>query len=302
MKNWKLISLLFVFVIGLQTQASVTGSNGGGCGEAPQKTERELEKERQEREKRAPLEMEISLKLNQALRMYGSDVVIVGRMGSDLSDRNFRNPRRLQFTHAGFAVYDQEAGQWYFDHLLNTCGGPSSDLYKQSLLQFFQDSPFDYDTRIIVPTKEVQEKIKFVLDSDLRDNLHHRQYSKIAYPFSTRYQNSNQWLLELIGAAQILAEEDLHPTQINRNNVQHFLHDNGYVPTTAILGALEGFFGAGLGIGTGDGTNTHFDDQPRRYKPQFVSVESIELYLKRAQALETSLTICLGTNVGESCR
>lgn len=301
MKNWKLIPLLLILVTGLQSQASVSGSNGNACGEAPQKSERELEKEKQERQRRAPLEMAISLKLNQALRTYGSDVVIVGRMGSDLSDREFRNPRRVKYTHAGFAVYDHEAGQWYFDHLLNTCGGPSSDLYKQSLLQFFQDSPFDYDTRVIVPTKEVQEKIRFALDSDLRDKLHHRDYSKIAYPFSTKYQNSNQWLLELIGAAQLMAEEGLGPDDINRSLVQNFLYQNGYIPTTAILGGFEGFFGAGLGIGTGEGTNTHFDDQPKRYKPQFVSVESIEFYLQKMNVLEAALTICLDQNVGEKC-
>ncbi len=84
-----------------------------------------------------------------------------------------------------------------------------------------------------------------------RLRLHEPRYSEIAYPWSTRYQNCNQWVLETIAEA-------LDPQAVaNRADAQVWLRAEGYRATTLHVSPLEQF-GAQL-----FSTNIAFDDHPQ---------------------------------------
>ena len=192
------------------------------------------------------LENEATRALTVALDREAQSGALIARTGSDLSSLRFED-ERPRFTHVGIAVYEQ--GEWWVHQLLNTHEGPEGHLYRQPLIDFFRDDPIDYDTALLVPSLELQDALRQVVSSRLRSKLYTPRYSRVAYPFSTRYINSNQWVAELIGAAQGGGS--------TRVEVQRFLHDRGLRPSTL------------LGVGPAQQLwarlrtrNTYFDDHP----------------------------------------
>ena len=76
--------------------------------------------------------------LDQQLNHRSDDMVILARIGSDISEHG------LKYTHAGLALRT-EGGRWLVTHQLNECGTGRSMLRRQGLLQFLLDDPHAYD-------------------------------------------------------------------------------------------------------------------------------------------------------------
>ena len=108
--------------------------------------------------------LDMALGLLDFLEANARMVALVSRAGSDLSEYRFRDPKRQKYTHAGFAWKSSRDGRWRFKHALNVCAGPSSQLFVQSLVQFFDDDPHFYDLRIAIPSLALQESIVKVLE------------------------------------------------------------------------------------------------------------------------------------------
>src|SRR5713226_3155735 len=159
-------------------------------------------------------------------------------------------------------------------HELNRCATASSAVFDEGLGNFFLDDPFAYEALLLFPSRDTQEKLAHLLSSMLPGQFHQQAYSMIANPWSTRYQNSNQWMLELLAAA-------LAPggTVSTRAQVQQWLRQHGYIPSEVHVSALqrlgERVFSA----------NVQFDDHlladriAGRY--QVVTVESVVRFLTR---------------------
>ena len=64
---------------------------------------------------------------------------------------------------------------------------------------------------LLFPSPENQERVIRALGTALPASMYHPGYSMVAYPWSTRYQNSNQWLLE------VLAENGLQSSDAVRD-------------------------------------------------------------------------------------
>lgn len=210
----------------------------------------------------------MAVKLRDVLNDSGAKVAIVGRVGSDISDQG------LRYTHAGFVQRDHPKGRWVFVHLLNSCGSNSSGIYDEGLINFFIDDPFSYDAVIAVPTPQLQDSLDSVLKGPTVTALHNPSYSMIAYPFAAKYQNSNQWLLEVLAAAQMGAEPLL-----SRDKAQAFHKSKGYNGDRVSISAFRRL-GAGLFR-----ANVQFDDHPdsdaRKGKYMVVTVRSVIRYLER---------------------
>ena len=192
------------------------------------------------------LEEAMGKRLRETLDDHAAHAALISRIGSDLSRHEFEDEKPL-YTHSAFAV--REGRGWCVHHLLNTREGPTGHLYRQTLADFFRDDPWKYQSAVLVPSETLQRGIAAVLRSPIGQRLHTRRYSRVAYPFSTRYQNSSQWMIEVIGAAQGGAGD--------RRDVQAYLGSRGLAPsvlrTTGILGqTLAGWFLP----------NTRFDDHP----------------------------------------
>ena len=206
---------------------------------------------------------------------------IVSRAGSDLSEYRFRHPTRQKYTHAGFAWKSSRDGWWRFKHALNVCGGPTSELFEQSLVQFFDDAPHLYDFRVAVPSLALQERIVEVLEDEAASQrLHISSYSTIANPFRAEYQNSNGWVLAVIASAQSGGR--------TYREVQDHYRGAGYVPSEVRLGFFKK-------LGAGFIANATTRDHPLRLVGgwyRFVSAASLERYLAHTDEPVGRTEIC----------
>lgn len=203
-----------------------------------------------------------------ALDASGAQVVLLARVGQDLSAYG------LRWSHMAFAVHDEQAHAWRVVHKLNTCGTPRSGLYRQGLAEFFMDDPWRYEAAYVVPAPAVQHALQPLLaDNAELTALHTPRYSMVAYPWSQRYQQSNQWLLETLAMA--MAPEQVH----ERDQALAWLRLHGYQPTTLHLSAFQRL-GADLGA-----PNVFFDDHPpaRRLVGHIdtVTVDSVFAFVQR---------------------
>ena len=220
----------------------------------------------------------------KALDASGASVVVLARAGQDLTKY------RLRYSHLGFAyrIDDAQGGHvWRVLHKLNECGSAQADIYRQGLGEFFLDDLWRFQAAWVVPTPEVQEKLlKLLLDEPQSLRLHLRRYNMVAYPWSTQYQQSNQWAIETLAMA-LTAGTDQSVT--TRAQAQEWLRDKGYRPSVLRIGALTRL-GARL-----TAANVAFDDHPdeKRYSDQIetVTVDSVFAWFTKAGLTTQALVV-----------
>jgi hypothetical protein len=206
----------------------------------------------------------VQTRLNES----GSDVALLARVGQDLSEYG------LHYSHVGIAFRTAPDQPWRVVELLNQCGTANSDLWSDGLGNFFLDDMFKFDALIAVPPPALREKIAARLrqPAQLRQ-LHNANYNMVAYPFSTRYQNSNQWVLENLAAA-----EPKDTTITTREQAQAWLQLAGYKPTELHIGPLKRLGGRMFKA------NIAFDDHPNelRFSDRIntVTVDSVLGFLR----------------------
>ncbi|WP_394779512.1 DUF2145 domain-containing protein [Undibacterium sp.] len=189
--------------------------------------------------------MELALRTRQALDDSGAQLAFIGRVGQDLSKYH------LRYSHMGIVWRDSPKGRWIVVHELNQCGTAESALYNEGLGNFFLDNMFAYEALVIIPEPDVQQKMIALMSSDAPKRLHMQHYNMLAYPFSELYQNSNQWVLEMLAAAG--AKDAAIDT---RSQAQAWLKMTGYHATTLDIPAMTRL-GARMFR-----ANVAFDDQP----------------------------------------
>lgn len=229
-----------------------------------------------------PEEFRAAVQLGHAVRetldSLDAEVAIVARAGQDLSSWG------LRYSHAGFAWRDHPVGRWQVVHLLNECGTDRSALYVEGLANFFGDV-VRAEARIVVPPSAVGQRIAALFASGEASRLHEPSYSMVAYVFSTRYQNSNQWLLEVYAAA---AQQD---GKLDRTTAQRWLKANGFSPITVEVPAWKRLGGRMFRA------NIAFDDHPfgRRMAGHIdtTTVDSIIQFLERRGEVSASADVRL---------
>lgn len=210
--------------------------------------------------------MALAQRTAEGLDTSGAQVVVLARAGQDLSKYG------LSYSHLGFA-YKRPDGQWLVAHKLNTCGTAGASVYRQGLGEFFMDDLFRYEAAWVIPTQDVQAKLYAALEDNAKTTAMHIQpYSVVGYPWSTKYQQSNQWAIETLASA-------MENSVRNREQAQAWLKFKGYEPTTLKLGALTR-----LG-GRMTAANIAFDDHPneKRFSDRIetATVDSVFSWLQR---------------------
>jgi hypothetical protein len=172
----------------------------------------------------------------------GAQVVVLARAGQDLSRHG------LRWSHVGLAYRQPEDGRWRVAHKLNHCGTAEAAVYRQGLGEFFLDKPHRYEAAFAPLAPELQARLL----PRLRDNeqvarLHQPRYSMVSYAWGLRYQQSNQWALEMLAADGGAGTRDA---------AQAWLQQRGYVPQVI---QLDTFTRLGARV-----TMAHvaFDDHP----------------------------------------
>ena len=225
-----------------------------------------------------------------SLDASGAQVVIIARAGQDLRKYG------LQWSHLAFA-YREDApvqarpvspalgqisdlpvqaprhGTWRIVHKLNQCGTAEAAVFRQGLAEFFLDTPFRYEAAYVIPDPEVQAALLRALTDDQRlVQWHTPAYSVVAYPWSTKYQQSNQWALETLAGS-------LDSAASTRERAQAWLQLHDYQPTVLHIDAFTR-----LG-GRMTRANVAFDDHPnsKRFSDHIetVTVESMFDWMQR---------------------
>lgn len=210
---------------------------------------------------------QLSTKVREFLESQKLSFALVGRAGVNLTEFG------LVHSHIGVAWRDHPRGRWFTFHLLNRCGTGQSDLVEQSLEDFYNVELFDYDALVAAPSFPVQIRLQRAFFSPLAAQLHEPEYNLIAHPFSTKFQNSNQWALEVIASA--LAQS----SAVNsRSEAQDWLKQKSYAPNMIPIGAAKRA-GARL-FSPHVRFSDHTDDERQAQRYAIVSAQSVVDFLK----------------------
>lgn len=214
--------------------------------------------------------LELAARTLARLEDSGHQVVLLARAGQDLRKYG------LQFSHLGFAYRHPDGSggyTWRVLHKLNHCGTAIAALYRQGLGEFFLDDLWRHDAAFIAPAPEVQTRLVALLRDDRTATaLHHRPYNLVSYVWGQKYQQSNQWMIEMLAQAA-------SPAIASRIAAQSWLQQAGYQPTALTLGPLTR-----LG-GRLTAANVAFDDHPptKRFSDRIetVTADSVFRWMER---------------------
>jgi len=150
------------------------------------------------------------------------DVALVSRSGLDLSRFAIR------YSHAALALRDQSGG-WAARQLYFACDERRPRIFDQGIAGFAMgtdDPRVGYISIVRLPAAAAAELATAARDKQRALHLLAGRYSANAYPWSLRYQNCNQWVIEMLGSAWggLADGADL------RTRAQEWLHGAGYAP------------------------------------------------------------------------
>lgn len=126
-----------------------------------------------------------------------ADAALVSRSGLDLS--RFR----IRYSHAAVAWREAD-GAWSARQLYYACDEKRPRIFDQGLAGFamgIDDPALGYVAIVRLPADAAAALRRAALDTPGALHLLAADYSANAYPFSLRYQNCNQWVIELLAMA-----------------------------------------------------------------------------------------------------
>lgn len=166
--------------------------------------------------------VDFSNKVQHELAASGARVAIVARTGRDPSDL----PSGIRYTHVAY---------WVYSHITKTDGSTGYgyqvyNLYQTSddltVSHLVQDTPADFfagayrlDAGVIIPDPRLQEKLLRTIASPTYAALHNANYSVLANPADTRFQNCTEHTLDVLVASLY---DTADRRQIKANIAAHF--------------------------------------------------------------------------------
>ena len=160
----------------------------------------------------------------------GVPMALVARSGLDLGRFG------LRYSHAGFSLKASPNTPWSVRQLYYACDEGRPRVFDQGLSGFLfgTDNPaVGYVSAVLLPVADARELERVALDSARALQLLNSTYSANAYAWGLRYQNCNQWVVELLASAWgHLDDDSANP----RARAQRWLAEQGYVPTRIDVG------------------------------------------------------------------
>ncbi len=175
--------------------------------------------------------------IKEELDASGETVALIARSGLDLSRFG------LRYSHSGISLKASDNAPWSVRQLYYACDEGRPRLYDQGLSGFLfgTDDPNVGYVSIVFPTgTEAAELEGAALDTARALRLLAATYSANAYPFSLRYQNCNQWTVELLATAW----GALNDAQDLRERAQRWLAEQRYEPPAIDVGSRWLMFAA----------------------------------------------------------
>ncbi len=167
--------------------------------------------------------------VREELGQGGDAAALVSRSGLDLSRFNIR------YSHAAVAWREAD-GAWSARQLYYACDESRPRIFDQGLAGFAMgtdDPSLGYVAIVRLPADAAAALRSAALDTPRALRLLAARYSANAYPFSLRYQNCNQWVMEMLAAAWGgLADGDEL-----RARAQDWLRSEQYAPEPIAVGS-----------------------------------------------------------------
>jgi hypothetical protein len=170
------------------------------------------------------------------LEASAQTLAIVARSGLDLA--RFR----IRYSHAGISLKSNPNGPWSVRQLYYACDEGQPRLYDQGLPGFLfgtDDPSLGYLSIVLLPASHAALLERAALDTPRALALLGGGYSANAHAFSTRYQNCNQWLIELLADAWGDGGR-------GRDDAQRWLAAQGYAPQPVEVNSRLLMFAAGF--------------------------------------------------------
>jgi len=152
------------------------------------------------------------------LEHSGATAAVVSRAGLDLARLG------LRYSHAGVALKANPNSPWSVRQLYYACDEKRPRIFDQGMAGFVlgaEEPSQGHLSMVLLPEGQAGALQAAALDAQTPLSLLAGEYSANAYAYSTRYQNCNQWLLELIASAWGAATPQ-------REDAQRWLRERGY--------------------------------------------------------------------------
>jgi hypothetical protein len=172
------------------------------------------------------------------LERSGARLALISRTGVDLG--RFA----LRYSHAGIALRASPESPWAVRQLYYACDERMPRLFDQGLSAFLLgdgNAELGYVSIVFLPEPAAATLERHALDNRAALELLGARYSANAYPFSVRYQNCNQWLIELLASAWgpgVEGEPGADGDPATRVRAQRWLRARDYQPTSFDVGWL----------------------------------------------------------------
>lgn len=219
--------------------------------------------------------------VREELASAGDGVALISRSGLDLSRFGIR------YSHAAIA-WLSDTGVWTARQLYYACEEGRPRLYDQGIAGFVMgtdDATRGWVSIVTVPAQAATQLRRTALDTPLALRLLAADYNASAFAFGVRYQNCNQWVVELLAAAwgNLRGGEDL------RGNAQDWLRLAGYSPRPIAVSNWQRFASVFVPL-------VHVDDHPEedRFALAFrVSLPgAIETFVRQRFPASERIEIC----------
>jgi hypothetical protein len=162
------------------------------------------------------------------LERSGERLAVVARSGLDLQRLGQR------YSHAGLSLQASANTPWSVRQLYYACDEGRPHLYDQGISGFVlgtSEAALGYVSLLFLPADKAAELERVALDDRQALTLLGDGYSANAHAFGLRYQNCNQWLIELLAVAWGGGVGD-------RASAQQWLRAQGYQPSSIDVGPL----------------------------------------------------------------
>lgn len=152
------------------------------------------------------------------LERSGASAAVVSRAGLDLA--RFA----LRYSHAGLALKANPNSPWSVRQLYYACDEKRPRIFDQGMAGFVlgaEEPAHGHLSMVLLPEGAASKLQAAALDAQTPLSLLAGEYSANAYAYGTRFQNCNQWLVELIASAWGASAPQ-------REEAQRWLRERGY--------------------------------------------------------------------------
>jgi hypothetical protein len=170
--------------------------------------------------------------IKTALEESGQGSALIARSGLDLGRFGVR------YSHAGVSLQSGLDTAWSIRQLYYACDEDKPRVFDQGMAGFLlglHDPTVGYVSVVLLPAAEAAALANTVLDKQQALQALGPAYSANAHAFSVRYQNCNQWVIEMLAAAWGRLG-DAGSAQALRTQAQGWLMAQGYQPSVFEVG------------------------------------------------------------------